>query len=218
MLNSKIRDEDGIITYERCKTKLTTGKKMHGDEGFDIYKGDIVDITYEDSVKVRDNIANQGFYVYKARNYRNILLAIAIIFLSFNMIMAFKNIVALCLSKYYLKGKSDILLYSGKFILGLIVPVVLVVCIIILFFRAGKDYERAVREGSMTVYSFPVDKKVIYDTRDFDIENEHYIVIGNAYVEVGKTLYRSLCVGDRVKVAIFGYNGYKYFALINNQE
>lgn len=217
MLNSKIKDEDGIITYKRCKTKLATGKKMHGDEGFDIYKGDIVDVTYEDSIKVRDDIANQGFYIHKASSYRNILLAISVIFLSFNMIMTFKNIFALCLMKYYLKGKSDILLYSGKFVLSLIVPVVLVVCIIILFFRVGKDYERAVREGSMTLYSFPVDKKVIYDTRDFDIENEHYIVIGNAYVEVGKTIYRSLCVGDRVKVAIFGYNGDKYFALINNQ-
>lgn len=46
--------------------------------------------------------------------------------------------------------------------------------------------------------------------------HDYYIVVGNAYVQIGSRLYDRLHVGDPARVAITGYKGDDYFALIND--
>lgn len=78
------------------------------------------------------------------------------------------------------------------------------------------NYNKAVKRGELKVYRFPIEQKVAHEYYSDFHTIDYYLVIGGAYVSIGKRLYDMVHTGDLVRVAISSYRGNDYFALIND--
>lgn len=78
------------------------------------------------------------------------------------------------------------------------------------------NYKKAVKRGELKVYRFPIEQKVAHEYYSDFHTIDYYLVIGGAYVSIGKRLYDMVHTGDLVRVAISSYRGNDYFALIND--
>lgn len=78
------------------------------------------------------------------------------------------------------------------------------------------NYKKSVKRGELKVYQFPIGQKVAHEYYSDFHTIDYYLVIGGAYVSIGKKLYDRVHTGDLVRVAIFRYRGDDYFSLIND--
>ena len=210
--------KEGIMVTHLEQAVLSNGKQIQGNEGLDVSRGELITLSYAEKSMVREQIQKQGFKVGKRARYTQFGFVVVIILLVL-FVLQFVGGAASFLFLYSKFGVS-INNTSGmkvlKFLLlyGLFLAAGIVAYMVYRKFK--KKYQDAVQNGNLMVYQFPIEQKVIYDKGDYELEDEYYIVVGGAYVDVGRNQYLELHIGDMVRVALIDYDGKVYFAMVGD--
>lgn len=210
--------KEGIMVTHLEQAVLSNGKQIQGNEGLDVSRGELITLSYAEKSMVREQIQKQGFKVGKRARYTQFGFVVVIILLVL-FVLQFVGGAASFLFLYSKFGVS-INNTSGmkvlKFLLlyGLFLAAGIVAYMVYRKFK--KKYQDAVQNGNLMVYQFPIEQKVIYDKGDYELEDEYYIVVGGAYVDVGRNQYLELHIGDVVRVALIDYDGEVYFAMVGD--
>lgn len=210
--------KEGIMVTHLEQAVLSNGKQIQGNEGLDVSRGELITLSYAEKSMVREQIQKQGFKVGKRARYTQFGFVVVIILLVL-FVLQFVGGAASFLFLYSKFGVS-INNTSGmkvlKFLLlyGLFLAAGIVAYMVYRKFK--KKYQDAVQNGNLMVYQFPIEQKVIYDKGDYELEDEYYIVVGGAYVDVGRNQYLELHIGDMVRVALIDYDGEVYFAMVGD--
>lgn len=209
---------EGIIVTHLEQAVLSNGKQIQGNEGLDVSRGEPITFSYAEKSMIREQIQKQGFKVGKRTRYTQFGFAFVIVLLVL-FVIQFVGGAASFLFLYSKFGFS-INNTSGmkvlKFLLlyGLFLAAGIVAYMV--YRKYKKKYQDAVQNGNLMVYQFPIEQKVIYDKGDYELEDEYYIVIGGAYVDVGRNQYLELHIGDVVRIALIDYDGEVYFAMVGD--
>lgn len=95
---------------------------------------------------------------------------------------------------------------------------IVLAALVIFIFLANKRnqyvYNKAIRNGTIEIYKFYIAEKLFKDNTSSDTTDDYYIVVGNAMVEVGRSLYCALRVGESVRCAIISDSEGKFFSLL----
>lgn len=209
---------EGIMVTHLEQAVLSNGKQIQGNEGLDVSKGEHITLSYPEKSMVREQIQKQGFKVGKRTRYTQFGFVIVIILLVLFVLQFVGGAIAslflyskLGLSLEHMAGMKVVkyLLLYGVFIAAGVVAYMV-------YHKIKKKYQDAVQNGNLMVYQFPIEQKVIYDKGDYELEDEYYVVIGGAYVDVGRNQYLELHIGDVVRVALVDYDGEVYFAMVGD--
>ena len=203
--------KEGIMVTHLEQAVLSNGKQIQGNEGLDVSRGELITLSYAEKSMVREQIQKQGFKVGKRARYTQ-----------FGFVVFVLQFVGGAASFLFLYSKFGVSINntSGmkvlKFLLlyGLFLAAGIVAYMVYRKFK--KKYQDAVQNGNLMVYQFPIEQKVIYDKGDYELEDEYYIVVGGAYVDVGRNQYLELHIGDMVRVALIDYDGKVYFAMVGD--
>ncbi len=209
---------EGIMVTHLEQVVLSNGKQIQGNEGLDVSRGEVITLSYAEKSMVREQIQKQGFKVEKRTRYTQFGFVIVIILLVLFVLQFVVGAIAslflyskLGLSLEHMVGMKVVkyLLLYGVFIAAGVV-------VYMVYHKIKKKYQDAVQNGNLMVYQFPIEQKVIYDKGDYELEDEYYIVIGGAYVDVGRNQYLELHIGDVVRIALIDYDGEVYFAMVDD--
>lgn len=209
---------EGIVITRLNQAVLSNGKRIRENDGLDVSKGELITLSYIEKSIVREQIQKQGFKVGNRTRYTQFGFAFVIVLLVL-FVIQFVGGAASFLFLYSKFGFS-ISNTSGmkvlKFLLlyGLFLAAGIVAYMV--YRKYKKKYQDAVQNGNLMVYQFPIEQKVIYDKGDYELEDEYYIVIGGAYVDVGRNQYLELHIGDVVRIALIDYDGEVYFAMVGD--
>lgn len=210
--------KEGIIVKHLDQAVLSNGKQIQGNEGLDVSKGELITLSYAEKTMIREQIQKQGFKVGKRARYAQFGFAFVILLLVLFVIQFVGGAAAFL----FLAGKFGLSLNNMggmkvvKYLLMYGVFIAAAVITYMVYRKVKKKYQDAVQNGNLMLYQFPIEQKVIYDKGDYELEDEYYIVIGGAYVDVGRNQYLELHIGDMVRMALIDYDGVVYFAMVEN--
>ena len=204
---------DEEIVVKKLETRnLKNNEKIRGTENFQISMRKLKKLTKTEEQMLRKKLTSPENYVESSQliNFSNhniflslfILFSMAVVVTSFGLFF-----------DYVRDAKSNAWV---AFVAGLFLEMIIAVPFL-LYLRHRGNYKKAVKDGSLKVYQFAIEQKVILEySNDGATMYNYYIVVGSAYVQIGKKLYDRLHVGNPARIAISGYKGDDYFALIND--
>lgn len=206
-----MRNEEIVVTKLE-RRNLKNNEKIRGTENFQINKGEPQELSKAEAQKLREKLTSHENYVESSQlinlSNHNIFLSLFILFSMAVVVTSFG-----LFFDYVRDAKSNAWV---AFVAGLFLEMIIAVPFL-LYLRHRGNYKKAVKNGSLKVYQFTIEQKVILEySNDGATMHDYYIVVGNAYVQIGSRLYDRLHVGDPARVAITGYKGDDYFALIND--
>ncbi|MGN0328518.1 MAG: hypothetical protein ACI4D4_06005 [Lachnospira sp.] len=209
MLNQCVNKE--IIVNKLARPALKSNEKIHGTEKFQINMGEPQYLTRAEDQILREKLMGKENYTDDPRlsNWDNYYILLSL-FILFSIAFA-----VACIGVYFnykREARDNVwIAFEAWVFLELIIAIPFVI-----YLKYRGNYKKAVKRGDLNVYLFTIEQKVTHEFYDDFHSFDYYIVIGNAYVKIGKKLYDRLHAGDSVRVAIPGYKGSSYFALIND--
>ncbi len=203
--------DEEIVVNKLDRPDLKNNSKIRGTENFQTGMGELQYLTEAEEQMLREKLTGQENYTDDPRlthfGTYYILLSLFIL-----LSLAFA---AASLGLYFnysreARDNAWVAFFAWVFFETIIaIPFAI-------YLKYRGNYKKAVKNGSLNVYRFYIGQKITHEFYDDFHTFYYYIVIGGAYVKIGKDLYDRLHIGDTVRVAISGYRGSNYFALIND--
>lgn len=203
--------DEELVVKKLDKPDLKNNEKIHGTENFHTNMGEIQYITEEEDQMLRKKLMRHENYTDdpQLNNFNNYYIILSL-FILFSIAFAVACIGVYFNYKREARDNSWIAFEAWMF-LEMIIAIPFVI-----YLKYRGNYKKAVKYGNLKVYQFAIEQKVIHEFYDDFHTFHYYMVIGSAYVKIGKKLYDRLHIGDSVRVAIYSYKGRSYFALIND--
>lgn len=204
-------EHDEIVVNKLERPALRNKVKIHGTENFHICMGELQYLTKTEEQLLRQKLMSSENDVDDPRselfdNYQ-ILLSLFILFSIAIAVACFGTYL-----NHMREAKANVL----ATLIAWVFLEMLIAIPFAIYLKWRGNYKKAVKRGDLKVYRFFIERKVAHEYYDDFHTIDYYIVIGGAYVEIGKKLYDMLHTRDSVRTAIFNYKGDNYFALIND--
>ncbi|MGN0614506.1 MAG: hypothetical protein ACI4JB_11490 [Porcipelethomonas sp.] len=203
--------DEEMVVNKLDRPPLKNSEKIHGTENFQTNMGELQYLTEADEQTLREKLMGQENYTDDPRlsNFSNYYIVLSL-FILFSMAFAAAGFGVYFNYKREARDNAWIAFEAWVF-LEMIIAIPFAI-----YLKYRGSYKKAVKNGDLKVYRFSVEQKVIHEFYDDFHTFHYYIVIGNAYVKIGKKLYDRLHIGDPVRTAISSCRGSSYFALIND--
>ena len=204
-------EQDEIVVNKIDRPFLENGVKIRGTEKLQIGIGELQYLSQSEEQHLRQKLMGSENYINDPRIDRFGIYQISLsLFILFSI-----AIVVSCFGVYTERARVG----TANIITGLVAWVFMEMIIAIpftIYLKWHGNYKKAVIKGTLKVYQFPIEQKVAHEYYSDFHTIDYYLVIGGAYVSIGKELYDRVHTGDLVRVAISSYRGDDYFALIND--
>lgn len=203
-------DEETVVN-KLDRPALENNGKIRGTEYFLTNRGELQYLTEAEERALREKLTGQENYTDDPRlsNFGNYYILLSL-FILFSMAVAAAGFGVYFNYRREARGNAWVAFGAWMFF-EMIIAIPFAI-----YLKYRGSYKKAVKNGNLQVYQFSVERKVTHEFYDDFHTFYYYIVIGNAYVKIGKKLYDRLHVGDPVRAAISSYKGSSYFALIND--
>lgn len=204
--------EEESVVNELDRPALKNNGKIRGTENFLANRGELWYLTEAEEQILREKLTGHENDTDDPRssNFSNYYILLSL-FVLFSMAFAVTGVGVYL--DYMREGRGDVL--AAAFVAWIFFEMMIAIPFAI-YLKYRGSYKKSVKKGNLKVYQFSVERKVIHEYYDDFHSYDYYIVIGNAYVKIGKKLYDRLHIGDPVRTAITDYKGSRYFALIND--
>lgn len=203
--------DEEIVVNKLDRPALENNRKIRGTEYFLTNRGELQYLTEAEEQTLREKLTGQENYTDDPQlsNFGNYYILLSL-FILFSIAFA-----AASFGVYfnYMREARDNawVAFEAWVFFEMIIAIPFAI-----YLKYRGSYKKAVKNGNLKVYQFSIERKVTHEFYDDFHTFHYYIVIGNAYVKIGKKLYDRLHIGDPVRAAISSYKGISYFALIND--
>lgn len=203
--------QNEIVVNKIDRPFLENGVKIRGTEKLQIDIGELQYLSRSEEQSLRQKLMSSKNYINDPRIDRfGIHQILLILFILFSMAIAVS-----CFGVYTERARVGTANIITSFVAWMFMEMIIAIPFAI-YLKWHGNYKKAVIKGTLKVYQFPIEQKVAHEYYSDFHTIDYYLVIGGAYVSIGKRLYDRVLPGNPVRIAISGYRGDDYFALIND--
>lgn len=203
--------DEEIVVNKLDRPALENNRKIRGTEHFLTNRGELQYLTEAEEQTLREKLTGQENYTDdpQLNNFGNYYILLSL-FILFSMAFAVTSFGVYFNYKREARDNAWVA-FEAWVLFEMIIAIPFAI-----YLKYRGSYKKAVKNGNLKVYQFSIEQKVTHEFYDDFHTFHYYIVIGNAYVKIGKKLYDRLHIGDPVRAAISSCKGSSYFALIND--
>lgn len=203
--------QNEIVVNKIDRPFLENGVKIRGTEKLQIDIGELQYLSRSEEQSLRQKLMSSENYINDPRIDRFGIHQISLIlFILFSMVIAVS-----CFGVYTERARVGTANIITSFVAWMFMEMIIAIPFAI-YLKWHGNYKKALIKGTLKVYQFPIEQKVAHEYYSDFHTIDYYLVIGGAYVSIGKRLYDRVLPGNPVRIAISGYRGDDYFALIND--